>query len=184
MPNPDLERAKFIGSFLGDKEMRFAMGIGCALLLSVSGAHAFDLDGMKGATNNALLEKVNKNLAEQQKKDGQFEFKPGKAEFAPGNEKRVKGLLKVINDNSSTLKKAFPKLKVVSEGHTDSDGKAEANMKLSQARAEKVCSELKAKGMVLPCGATGVGASVPLVSPEKTKSDKQRNRRVLVQVAN
>ncbi|MFN0315389.1 MAG: OmpA family protein [Burkholderiales bacterium] len=92
-------------------------------------------------------------------------------------------MVKILADNSKTLKTAFPKLKVTAEGHTDADGKAEANMKLSLARANKVCSALKAKGMKLPCVALGAGSSKPLVSPENTPADKQRNRRVLVQVA-
>src|SRR4029077_11246331 len=98
-------------------------------------------------------------------------------------EKRVKGLLQILTENSTTLKTAFPKLHVVAEGHTDADGSAEANQKLSVARAKTVCAALKARGMKLPCTGTGVGSSKPLVSPEKTAVDKQRNRRVLVQLA-
>lgn len=134
-------------------------------------------------TSKPLLENVNKSLANEQIKDGQFEFKTGKAEFAAGNEKRVNGLLKILTENSRTLKTAFPKLHVAAEGHTDADGSAEANQKLSLARAKTVCAALKAKGMKLPCTASGVGSSKPLVSPEKTAADKQRNRRVLVQLA-
>lgn len=129
------------------------------------------------------LDTVNKSLAEQQIKDGQFEFKTGKAEFAAGNEKRVAGLLKIITDNSNALKAVFPKLYVVAEGHTDADGSAASNQTLSLARAKTVCAALKAKGMQLDCKPVGVGSSRPLVSPEKTAADKQRNRRVLVQVA-
>ncbi|HEY0721252.1 MAG TPA: OmpA family protein [Gammaproteobacteria bacterium] len=158
----------------------------CALLLNGSMAMALDLGGLKSkasdASNRSVLENVNKSMADQQVKDGQFEFLPGKAEFAPGNEQRVKGLLKVITDNSKALKLAFPNYYVSAIGHTDSDGKAEANQKLSVARAEKVCSELKAKGLTVPCKPSGVGSSKPLVSPEKSAADKQRNRRVLVQV--
>jgi OmpA-OmpF porin, OOP family len=121
--------------------------------------------------------------ADQRIRDGQFEFKTGKAEFAAGNEKRVKGLLKILTENFTTLKTAFPKLHVVAQGHTDADGGAETNQKLSVARAKTVCAALKAKGLKLPCTATGVGSSRPLVSPEKTAADKQRSRRVLVQLA-
>jgi outer membrane protein OmpA-like peptidoglycan-associated protein len=159
-----------------------------ASLLALNGpvVMAVDLDKLPklgDLTNKPLLENVNKSLANQQIKDGQFEFKTGKAEFAAGNDKRVKGLLKILTENSTTLKTAFPKLHVVAEGHTDADGSAEANQKLSVARAKTVCAALKAKGMKLPCTATGVGSSKPLVSPEKTAADKQRNRRVLVQLA-
>jgi OOP family OmpA-OmpF porin len=132
--------------------------------------------------DRSLLDTVNRKLAQQQVRDGQFEFKTGKAEFAAGNEKRIDGLLKIITDNSNTLKAAFPNLLVTAEGHTDSDGTADFNQMLSLARAKTVCNALKAKGMKLSCKPIGVGSSKPLV-PEKTAADKQKNRRVLVQLA-
>lgn len=155
------------------------------LLLNGSVAMALDLGSMTSVVSAARspLETVNKSLADQQARDGQFEFKVGKAEFAPGNEKRIKGLLKVLTDHSNALKVAFPKYHVTAVGHTDADGTAAANQKLSMARANKVCSELKAKGLTVPCKPVGVGSSKPLASPEKSAADKQRNRRVLVQVA-
>ena len=155
------------------------------LLLGTTGTMALDLGNMTAAVNAARspLQAVNNSLADQQVRDGQFEFKVGKAEFAPGNEKRIKGLLKVLTDHSNALKVAFPKYHVTAVGHTDADGSAAANQKLSLARANKVCSELKAKGLTVPCKPVGVGASQPLVAPEKSAADKQRNRRVLVQVA-
>lgn len=55
--------------------------------------------------------------------------------------------MKILTENSRTLKTAFPKLHVVAEGHTDADGGAEANQKLSVARAKTVCAALTAKGM-------------------------------------
>ncbi len=156
------------------------------LMLYSSVATAVDLDKLPklgDMTRKPLLDNVNKSLADQQIKDGQFEFKTGKAEFAAGNEKRVSGLMKILTENSNTLKTAFPKLHVIAEGHTDAVGSANANQKLSLARANTVCAALKTKGMKLPCTATGVGSLKPLVSPEKTAADKQRNRRVLVQLA-
>ena len=167
--------------------MRLTMIIGAGvLMLNSSLVLALDIEklpklGEMG--NKSLLGNVNQSLAEQQIKDGQFEFKTGKAEFAPGNDKRVKGLLKVLTENSKGLKAAFPHLHVVTEGHTDADGGAAANQKLSLARAKRVCAELKGKGMKLPCTPTGAGSSKPLVAPEKSAADKQMNRRVLVQVA-
>lgn len=161
------------------------MGVLLAGVLLFSGS-AFGLDlgkELNAAKNKSLLENVNQQLAQQQNKDGQFEFKSGKAEFAPGNEKRINGLLKVISDNSADLKKVFPKLHIVAQGHTDATGSAPANQKLSQQRAEIVCKALKQKGMSLGCVAKGFGSSKPLVKPEKSEADKQRNRRVLVQMA-
>ena len=159
--------------------------LAAALMLGTSAAVAIDLGGMTSAvaSGRSPIESVNKSLADQQVNDGQFEFQVGKAEFAPGNEKRIKGLLKVLTNHSNALKMAFPKYHVVAIGHTDADGNAAANQKLSLARATKVCSELKAKGLTVPCKPMGVGSSQPLASPEKNAADKQRNRRVLVQVA-
>lgn len=159
--------------------------LAAALMLGTSAAVALDLGGMTSsmASGRSPIEAVNKSLADQQVSDGQFEFQVGKAEFAPGNEKRVKGLLKVLTNHSNALKMAFPKYHVTAIGHTDADGNAAANQKLSLARATKVCEELKAKGLTVPCKPVGVGSSQPLVSPEKSAADKQRNRRVLVQVA-
>jgi outer membrane protein OmpA-like peptidoglycan-associated protein len=166
--------------------MRLTMIISAGLLLNSCLVMALDMDKLPklgDITNKPLLDNVNQSLAEQQIKDGQFEFKTGKAEFAPGNDKRVKGLLKVLTEYSKGLKSAFPHLHVTAEGHTDADGSAQANQKLSLARAKKVCAELKAKGMKLPCTPSGAGSGKPLVSPEKSAADKQKNRRVLVQVA-
>ena len=137
---------------------------------------------IKSMTKGSLLDKINNSLANQQIKDGQFEFKTGKADFASGNAKRISGLLKVITANSKALS-AIPNLHVSAEGHTDADGTAEANQKLSDARAKTVCAALKGKGMKLPCTPSGVGSSKPLVAAEKTAADKQKNRRVLVQLA-
>ena len=155
------------------------------LIVACSSVWALEMpkvSDIQGLTKGSLLDKINKSLADQQVKDGQFEFKTGKAEFASGNAKRVSGLLKVLTGNSKALS-AIPNLHVSAEGHTDADGTVEANQKLSEARAKTVCAALKTKGMKLPCTPIGVGSSKPLVSPEKTVADKQKNRRVLVQLA-
>lgn len=160
----------------------FAAGL---LIVACSTVWALEMpkvSDLQGLTKGSLLDKINKSMADQQVRDGQFEFKTGKAEFASGNAKRISGLLKVVTGNSKALS-AIPNLHVSAEGHTDADGTAEANQKLSEARAKTVCAALKAKGMKLPCTPIGVGSSKPLVSPEKTAADKQKNRRVLVQLA-
>ena len=159
--------------------------VAASLLMVCSHAGALDLpkvSDINGLTKGSVLDRINKSLADQQAKDGQFEFKTGKAQFASGNAKKISGLLKVLTGNSKMLS-AIPNLHVTAEGHTDADGTAESNQKLSEARAKTVCSALKAKGMKLPCTPSGVGSSKPLVSPEKTAADKQKNRRVLVQLA-
>jgi outer membrane protein OmpA-like peptidoglycan-associated protein len=117
--------------------------VACLLIVTDSPVMAVDLDKLPklgDMTKKPLLGNVNKSLADQQIKDGQFEFKTGKAEFAAGNDKRVSGLMKILTENSRTLKSAFPNLHVIAEGHTDADGSAAANQKLSVARANTVCT--------------------------------------------
>ena len=58
------------------------------MALACSSTWAIDLpkvSDIEGLTKGSLLDKLNKNLADQQAKDGQFEFKTGKAQFASGN---------------------------------------------------------------------------------------------------
>jgi outer membrane protein OmpA-like peptidoglycan-associated protein len=70
------------------------------------------------------------------------------------------------------------RLRVV--GHTDSDGSAPANLRLSNARAAAVVEYLVESGGVDPdrLEAEGRGESELLVDPDLTAEDKQRNRRI------
>lgn len=65
------------------------------------------------------------------------------------------------------------------EGHADARGDADANQKLSQARAESVVNYLTTKHGVLPerLTAQGKGSSEPL---NKAKTDAPENRRVTI----
>lgn len=65
------------------------------------------------------------------------------------------------------------------EGHTDSVGSAKANKTLSTKRAEAVKAYLVSKGVKAEkLNAVGFGEEKLKVSPEKTKADKESNRRV------
>jgi len=81
-----------------------------------------------------------------------------------------------------TISPAFigqPSLKVEIAGHTDSIGSAAANLKLSQRRAEAVREYLIAKGAKPEqLQARGYGKTQPLIKPERTADDRERNRRV------
>lgn len=81
-----------------------------------------------------------------------------------------------------TIAPAFlgqPNLRVEIAGHTDSIGSAAANLKLSQARAEAVRNYLISRGAKPEqVSARGYGKTQPLISPERTAEDRERNRRV------
>lgn len=65
-------------------------------------------------------------------------------------------------------------------GHTDSQGRAETNLDLSQRRAEAVVSELSARGvLVASMRAVGYGAERP-VGDNDTPAGREANRRIEV----
>lgn len=73
---------------------------------------------------------------------------------------------------------AFPELKVRIEGHTDSSGRDETNLALSQARAEAVMAALVARGVAADrLTAVGLGKDRPVASNE-TAAGRSQNRRV------
>ncbi len=74
-----------------------------------------------------------------------------------------------------------PQIKLVRiEAHTDSDGNDAYNMKLSIARAKAVVKYLTDKAGIdaKRLEWKGLGETKPIVKPEKTSADKQKNRRV------
>lgn len=76
-----------------------------------------------------------------------------------------------------------PTLMVEVAGHTDGIGSAEANLKLSQMRAESVARYLVAKGASpTQISAKGYGKSQLLINPETNESDRELNRRVELRV--
>jgi OmpA-OmpF porin, OOP family len=76
-----------------------------------------------------------------------------------------------------------PPMSIEVAGYTDSSGSAAYNLKLSQRRAEAVRNYLIANGV--PAGeltARGYGKAYLLVDPEKSSTDRERNRRVELRV--
>ena len=84
-------------------------------------------------------------------------------------------VVKVLTDH--------PTLKLQIDGHTDSTGKAEKNLKLSKQRAESVKKYLTDHGIdVSRLSATGYGSSKPLQS-NQTFEGRRSNRRVELKLA-
>lgn len=98
-----------------------------------------------------------------------FEF--DKAVIRPESFELMDEITQVIKDN--------PRIKKISvEGHTDDDGKASYNTKLSQKRADSVMKYLVEHGIEPErLTAKGFGEDVPLV-PNDTEENKEKNRRV------
>jgi OOP family OmpA-OmpF porin len=95
------------------------------------------------------------------------------------NKARLSANAQTILDTIAPAFPGQPSLKVEIAGHTDSIGSAAANLKLSQKRAEAVREYLISKGAKPEqLQAHGYGKTEPLIKPEKTADDRERNRRV------
>lgn len=78
----------------------------------------------------------------------------------------------------------YPERRVSVEGHTDSVGTVQYNIKLSEERARSVASDLSAYGVARKKITTrGLGEGDPIAS-NRTEAGRQRNRRVEVIIEN
>jgi outer membrane protein OmpA-like peptidoglycan-associated protein len=84
-----------------------------------------------------------------------------------------------VLDSIAQVLKENPTVVVEIGGHTDTRGSFRYNLRLSQARANSVREYLLQKG-IEPNRliAKGYGEMRPLVKPERTEADYQKNRRV------
>jgi len=104
-------------------------------------------------------------------------FDTAKSDIKPDSEPAIDEIAKLLTSN--------PTLKVGIVGHTDIVGDATANMKLSQARAQSVITELVSKHGIAAARlvAFGAGPWAP-VATNKTDDGRAKNRRVeLVEIA-
>ena len=162
-----------------------------ALALSLAlQAHAFDLNSAvdtatKAAADHPVAAKalgdiagdkaadlLTKHLKNVQNEKGPIVFQNGKAVLDAA---KCENTLKAIDG----LIKDAPGFKVTIEGHTDNKGKAAANLKLSQARAEAVRQWL-IDHLQTPAdrmAAKGFGSTKP-IADNKTDAGRNKNRRV------
>lgn len=99
-----------------------------------------------------------------------LKFTPGKPLLAPESIPLAMEILKILQDQST--------LKVRIEGHTDNKGNAQANARLSQARAQAVMDFLVQKGIEADrLVAEGKGATAPKAAND-TPEGRAINRRV------
>jgi outer membrane protein OmpA-like peptidoglycan-associated protein len=87
-------------------------------------------------------------------------------------------------DNIRTFLLEHLEIRLKISGHTDRKGNSNANLKLSQDRADAIKAYLLQSGhivqnRILPLG---FGDTKPIVQDEKTEEDRQLNRRVEVSI--
>jgi len=116
-------------------------------------------------TPKECADSINTALAENK-----ITFAPGSATIEPGAAKTL--------DKIAALMKDCADVKMEIGGHTDSQGREEMNLALSQARAEAVLTALMAR-RILTSGleAKGYGESRP-IADNKTEAGREANRRI------
>jgi outer membrane protein OmpA-like peptidoglycan-associated protein len=124
----------------------------------------FFLDGEREI--NKVAEPIESKLAFQS-----LEFENGKANILPAMHDDLDKLANFLIDH--------PGFKLKISGHTDSDGKEEFNLKLSQSRADAIKKYLSTEFPIETARITaiGYGSAKPIVQ-EVTDDHKQLNRRV------
>lgn len=101
---------------------------------------------------------------------GDVLFATGRAELTPGAYERI--------DRLAQFMQRYPARTVRIEGHTDSTGNADSNLRLSEARAQSVRDALAARGVNPARIVTqGMGEAQPVAS-NGTDAGRQQNRRV------
>lgn len=106
----------------------------------------------------------------ERQKTAKIAFEPGSATIAAES----MGMMDDIAEILSTC----GDLRLEIQGHTDSQGREEMNMQLSQARAQSVLNELRARRV--PTGsfiAVGYGETRP-ISPNDSEAGREENRRI------
>ena len=105
-------------------------------------------------------------------------------QFNTGTSVLTAAAMKELNDGAALLNDPkYSMLKVAIEGHTDNQGKAADNQKLSEKRAAAVKAYLVKKGVAADrLSTSGFGQTVP-VADNKTAAGRASNRRVEFKVS-
>ncbi|KEJ88748.1 OmpA family protein [Sulfitobacter donghicola] len=101
----------------------------------------------------------------------------GKINFEPGSATIDSSALGTMDDIATVLKRCGD-LRLEIQGYTDSQGREEMNLALSQSRAESVLNELRARRVVTKSfKAVGYGEESP-VADNDTEAGREANRRI------
>lgn len=127
--------------------------------------------------NGCPAEEIKKEIIEKVNYAAKrIQFQSAKAALLPQSLKVLDEVAKILKDN--------PELSLSIEGHTSGDGIFEANMKLSEERANNVKAYLISKGVnAARLTAKGFGPTQP-VNKGKAPADKAQNRRVELKLSN
>ena len=141
-----------------------ALGRGAVFNLSIRYDERFDPVAMQPTP--ARCEAWIKEVLEEQ----QITFDPGSASIVSGAGRVVDKIAEILRECG--------RLEIEVAGHTDSQGRLETNMRLSQQRAEAVVAALSARGiLVSDFVAKGYGPEFP-VADNSTASGREANRRI------
>ena len=103
-----------------------------------------------------------------------LDFETGSANLKPTSAEQLKNIAEIM--------KAYPKVALKIGGYTDNVGNADANLKLSQKRAENTMQELVKLGAdVKRLKAQGYGEKFP-VADNATEEGRAKNRRIDLRV--
>ncbi|HWN69106.1 MAG TPA: OmpA family protein, partial [Haliangium sp.] len=104
--------------------------------------------------------------------DYKVEFKVNSDEIQPASQE-------ILERDVLWILRQHPRVRVEVQGHTSGEGRLEYNMDLSRRRAQAVVNYLIGEGIpAARLTAVGHGPKIPLVSPERTEADREKNRRI------
>jgi OOP family OmpA-OmpF porin len=108
-------------------------------------------------------------LADAQR-DDKITFEPGSARITAESLATLNRVVDILAD--------CPDIRMEIQGHTDSQGREEMNQKLSQARAQSVLNELRARRVLTASYvAVGYGEALPIADND-TEEGREANRRI------
>ena len=145
-----------------------------AAFANVNEAAAKALSGIKfaaGSAGSQMMDFIEGGF----KGSGKVTFK--NLNFATGSA-AITGATAVEVDNLAAILKAYPDVKLSIGGYTDNTGNADANMTLSQSRADAVKARLISQGIAgTRISTKGYGAADPVASNDSAEGRAQ-NRRI------
>jgi outer membrane protein OmpA-like peptidoglycan-associated protein len=110
--------------------------------------------------------------------EASFSFPPAYLNFAPGSAELDRSGSYPVLDDVMTRLKSHPELRIEIQGHTDSEGSEDLNLRLSERRAQAVKQYFVERGIDPGhLRVRGVGESQP-IAPNDTREGRARNRRI------